>query len=296
VRILIITFLLTLGQGVQGEAFKDFSAFHALYVTERMEIAGSLSANIGTHINGIGAGAAFSYSDEVLAGDLRLGLLEAGVSVVLRHYASYLGIPGPSDAATGGVFVCYGLGEENRFPSTPFTHAGPGRHNFFYRYNRYLTTDGTSQATGRFGYEWAGDRDKLKLQVENDRYSLPARDEFRTAAGELEYLHAFPRAIGGVAAGYMLWTGATHGLRPAEGTDSFDLTGQLGDRYSHGIVFVSLIWGIARLSVGYDSEAIRDALQNTAHRLTDYYTIPKLERKDRWFFQVSLFSLDSLYQ
>ncbi len=294
--ILFFVSLLALSPGAYAGENKDLSAFYGFYVTDRLELSGSLAVNIGSHINGVGLNAAVYCSDNVRIGDRHLGLVEAGALLALRHYESYLGIPGRSEAGVGELAVTYGFGRENRFPSNPFLHAGPGTFNFSYHYNWYFSTDRTNQATGRFAYEWVGARNKLKLQLENDFYTPPFLDEFRTAAGELEYLHAFPNTIGGIAAGYTLWTGATHGLKPVDGTKSLDLSGQYGGRYSHGIVYVSLIWGVARFSVGLDSESIRDALQNTVHRLSNYYTLPKLDRKDRWYFQVSLFSFDNLYQ
>ncbi len=293
--LLVVACLLALAPGAHGEESGGHSAFYGSFTADRLEFDYSIAANVGSHINGGGVNSAFYYSNDVRLGDLQLGLVEAGATLSFRHYESYLGIPGRSEAGEGSLTVTYGLGAENRFPSGPFFHAGPGTVNFSYRYNQYLSTDGTSQATGRFGGEWVGARNKLKLQIENDFYAPPFLDQYRTAAGGLEYLHAFPGAIGGIAAGYMLWTGTTNGLKPVAGTSHFDLSGQYGGRYSHGIAYASLIWGVARMSVGLDSEDIRDALQNTVHRMVGYYTLPKLTRKDKWYFQVSLFSFDSLY-
>lgn len=294
--LLVVACVLSMASGTYGEENGGHSAFYGTFTADRLELSYSIAVNVGSHINGIGVNSAFYYADEVRLGDLQLGLVEAGATLSFRHYESYLGIPGRSEAGGGGVTVTYGLGAPNRFPSSPFFHAGLGTVNFSYRYNQYLSTDGTSQTTGRFGWEWAGPQDKIKLQIENDFYTPPFRDEFRTAAGELEYLHAFPKTIGGIAAGYMLWTGTTSGLKPVGGSNSLDLSGAYGGRYSHGIAYASLIWGIARVSVGFDSELIRDALQNTVHRMAGYYTLPKLLRKDKWYFQLSLFSFDSLYQ
>jgi len=281
---------------VYADINDQFSPVQGSYTSDGIETTYAVTANFGTHIVGVGVNSAFNYATAIKTADLDLGFIETGAFLGFKHYTRYLGIPGASDMATAGLTVTYGLGPENHFPSNPYNHAGPARHNFSYRSTWYLSTDGTNQSTGRVAYELAGDRNKFKFQMDNDLYKLPIRDEYRTAAGEIEYLHAFRRSVGGFSLGFMLWTGTTDGLEPVPGTRSFDLTGQYGGEYSNGIVFVSLIWGIGRLSIGYDSEGIRALIQNTAHKIGNYYLLPELDRASRWYFQFSLATLDSLYQ
>jgi len=212
----LLACLLLFTFGTYGEQKSQFTPIQGSYTSEAVETNYSITTSLGTHIVGIGVSSSFFYTTDVQAAGLNLGFIETGALLEFKHYRQYLGIPGDSQTGTMGLSVTYGAGRENSFPSTPYNHAGPGRHNFSYRYNWYTSTDATNQSTGRFVYELVGNRDKVKLQMENDMlaFKIP----------------------------------------------------------------------------------IRDALQNTAHRIGNWYTIPKLERKDRWYFQLSLFSLDSLYR
>jgi hypothetical protein len=294
-RALLAICIMACSVSASGDPLEKFSPLWGSYISDGIEAGYSATMELGSHVLGAGLNSGFNFSKAVQAGDRSLGFIETGALLEFKHCESYLGIPGSSDAATVGLSLTYGLGPENQFPSNLFNHAGPARHNFSYRYTWYISTDGTSQTTGRIAYELVGDRNKLKIQMDNDLFNWPSRDEWRTAAAEIEFLHALRSSVAGVSLGFMLWTGTTEGLLPVPGTNSLDLSGQHGGQYSNGIAFVSLIWGIARLSIGYDSEAIRDVLQNTAHRIGGWYEIPRLDRPDKWYIQVSLGSMDSLY-
>lgn len=295
VRAFLAIYIMACGVYANGDPLEKFSPLWGSYVSDGIEANYSATMVLGSHVLGAGLSSGFSYATAVQSGDRALGFIETGALLEFKHYTRYLGIPGPSDAAAVGLSLAYGIGPENQFPSNLFNHAGPARHNFSYRYTWYISTDGTSQTTGRIAYELVGDRNKLKIQMDDDLFKWPIRDEWRTAAAEIEFLHALRSSVAGVSLGFMLWTGTTEGLQPVPGTNSLDLSGQYGGQYSNGIAFVSLIWGIARLSIGYDSEAIRDALQNTAHRIGNWYEIPRLDRPDRWYVEVSLGSMDSLF-
>jgi hypothetical protein len=99
----------------------------------------------------------------------------------------------------------------------------------------------------------------------------------------------------GCAGGFKLWTGQTQGI-PTSVDKYFPLTGQYGSRHSNGILYLSGIRGRLKVSAGWDSEKVRDFIQNNYHRLRGIGIIAPLDdRESRFYLQLSLNAFSTLY-
>ena len=99
----------------------------------------------------------------------------------------------------------------------------------------------------------------------------------------------------GVGVGFIAWTGETPRPNDLTRDDVYDLSTRHGGEYSHGIVYGALFYRRFRLLVGWDSERIRDVIQNNLHYLIDNGSIPPLARKSRFFLLLGVNTPFSLY-
>jgi hypothetical protein len=255
------------------------------------------SANAGTHLVSVGGDAAARRHLGGRGGE------EQGADVALtagmgaRYAARGLGIPGDRLEADAGVGLELSFGGERW---TRDVHRGPERrraHGLSYTLLGYASTDGTSQLSGALAYHGTGPEGHVVSVVfENDFLALQRLDRFCTFALRVRYQR--PRADGivvGAGASLVLWTGTTEGLGVLDRGERYDLRGQYGGEYSHGILVLDIYRGPLRLSLGYDAERIRTAVQNSFHYLIDDGYIPALNRNSRVYLQLSLNDLGPLY-
>jgi hypothetical protein len=68
-----------------------------------------------------------------------------------------------------------------------------------------------------------------------------------------------------------------------------------GAGYSAGIIYVGFRLGYLRLELGWDSEQIRDLLQNGTHYLIDDGIVPLVDRPDRPYVLFTIYPDGDLY-
>lgn len=259
---------------------------------------GAPHVEMGSHINRTGYNLGFSYTQPLFKwGFLDLGSLQFKSKVNATINAASLGIPGASVTSEISFFGLYGFGPESLFPDTSFLPKATRLINAGMYVTFYFSSDGTSQYT----INWLGEinlsNHRFRFRYENDDWNgFKNTDEFRTAAAEVELLFTAGEDVWGGAFGFKLWTGTLDGLPRAYGGESYDMSGQFGGNYSSGILYVSIIRNEWKLSLGWDSENIRDLLQNKAHEYWwDCGTIPLVDRPDRFYIQFSYMDNTSLY-
>lgn len=255
------------------------------------------SAHAGTHLVSAGGDVAARRRLD------RRGDAERGADVALmagvgaRYTARGLGIPGDWLETDAGMGLELSFGGERW---THDVHRGPEHrraHAVSYTLLGYASTDGTSQLSGALAYHGArAGGGVVSVVFENDFLALQRLDRFRTFALQARYQR--PRADGtvvGAGTSLVLWTGTTEGLGLLHRGERYDLSGQYGGAYSHGILALDLYHGPLRLSLGYDAERIRTVVQNSFHYLIDDGYIPALDRSGRLYLQLSLNDLGPLY-
>ncbi|HET7839726.1 MAG TPA: polymorphic toxin type 23 domain-containing protein, partial [Rectinemataceae bacterium] len=165
-----------------------------------------------------------------------------------------------------------------------------------YEWICYRDSWGTSQLGGRLEFVWQTGSGSLGLAFHNDLFGLLVRDEYRTAA--LELASGF-RALGAdcsASVGMRLWTGSTWGQGRLHWGQSYAMTlHPPGAGYSAGILYAGFRWGMVRLELGWDSEGIRDFIQNGTHRIIDDGKVPLVDRAARPYIALSLFPDGGLY-
>jgi len=254
-----------------------------------------LSASAGTHVNRIGLN---------LNTLLRLDCAPceaAGVTLALRPdaglalNATYWGIPVSTVSGEGQIRFVLAFGRKTYRRTRPDLLPSLRAHTLSYYSSWYLTTDGTSQLSGGVSYNLAWAANVFDVIIENDFLAWRRRDEYRTGALSLRYrVVAGGRALG-VGCTLLLWTGTTTGLGRLDRNEVYDLSAQRGGKYSHGVLSLDLLYDAWRLSLGYDSDRIRSAVQDRLHELIDDGRIPRVDRADRIFVQLGLFDLRHLY-
>ena len=136
----------------------------------------------------------------------------------------------------------------------------------------------------------------LNVTIENDALAFRGLDEFRTGAGSLDYLWERNNTLIGIGIGMLLWTGTTKGLPNLDFGQQYNMTGQFGSEYSHGILSLRLHYDAFMLEFGYDADSIRRGIQDTIHEWIDDGTIPAgTEARNRFFLSLRLNASDWLY-
>ena len=219
--------------------------------------------------------------------------METGVKGV--YFYRNLGIPGQSGNLICHAQLTVGIGGPNPFLKRSYLQQGPSRWNFSYYMVSYRANDGTSQMSAGFVTEHSLRSSRTVFQYENDMFWLARRDEYRTSFAALWWDWMRGTQVVGVGIGSILWTGTTSGLGKHFAGETYNLSEQYGGKYTHGILFAAIRYGIFILRVGYDSETIRNAFQNSLHRLVNDGAIPMLPRESRVFIELSVFDGGPLY-
>ena len=153
----------------------------------------------------------------------------------------------------------------------------------------YLDSRGTSHVSGavtvsarRGGAAW-------HFRHENDYVMVFGHDGLRTAAVDTHLFVHTGRFVWGIGAEMKLWTASTEGIDKLDHGQVYDLRGQRGEGFSHGILCLAVTVGPARACVGWDAEGIRDTIQNDwVHRLVNDGIIAPLDREPRHYVRVTL--------
>jgi hypothetical protein len=148
--------------------------------------------------------------------------------------------------------------------NSPFSKDYFYEFHYFYRY--YFNKWNTNQPTGELGLNFG----HFFLMHENDLLAAKSVDKFRTAAMRIGYQDS----VQSIATSFIFWTGDkdhpnTKRIRSSDFSryGYFDLSENPYGKYSHGILAIDYVRQIPfgnqfRLSVGYDHERIRNAIQN----------------------------------
>lgn len=238
---------------------------------------------LGTHTIDFGLSSTLAYSTPLDSVPGSFLGFESHVALLFNQVK--LGIPGSDYQYEGSIFLNMGFGGESRFPRSYYLFPGIAEHTFSYYWGYYGAGDGTQQPTGGWRYQYSGKNIHFRLTYENDWFGLLFSDQFRTAAVIFQIRHKMGPFIPGLEGGFMLWTGKKDGLSPLTRGGVYNFSGQFGGEYSHGIVFLSFMMNEFKLTLGYDSEAIRTAIQNTIHWMVNDGSIPALNREDRFYLQ-----------
>lgn len=242
---------------------------HASGLVLSLLLAGSISAQsllvgvklrliLGSHqvAYGLGVHAGFQHSLAMvnLGSDLTYYAKDFGHKSQVIETRSYLGLSVVSNRTWSNPDL--ELGTLTNY----FQQAG----SFGYAYIHYADNAGTSQFSGAFRGEYNGH----SLFFENDFFAGQGKDRFRTASMRYRYRQAFWSAH----VGFYLWTGEASGLPVKEGqwggqTIRYkDLSNNPYGKTSHGVVYggvgYNLLGQTIGFAVGYDSEMIRNGLQN----------------------------------
>jgi len=265
-------------------------------------IAPSLETGLSINRAGYSSLLWMTFEAVKIKSGLELKLVSTGMG-----HINNLGIPGEGWENMTGLALTLSLGRsvhEVPWPVLPNRLPGKGLFNVFYQYNNYLCTDLTSQWTASLGVELNLGKNRFQISQENDHWLFHTWDDkYRTAGGEISWWTLLPEETFqsgniyplGVMVGFLLWTADTKGLSAVGPGEYYDMSGLYGENCSHGIAYLALQVGGIRLSLGLDSENIRDALQNGLHRLMGYGLIPKVDRPDSLYLQLSVNRGDRLY-
>jgi hypothetical protein len=263
--------------------------------------------HLGTHRQSIGAGGNFLkyihwIPAKILSKAERLSLtLTGGMGYTYNH--SYFGIPGQSHTFEGDLGFYLSLGKENNLYKKYFNINEPGRHNFRLYQSAFLTTDGTSQLIGGLYYSFIFKNSVLGFEYNNDTFTLYPSDEYRTAAVTSFYYRDKGNYLIGCNLGFKLWTGERkftflvdgEFVWPEEVNRDSVATLYYGNEYSHGVLFASFVINEFTISIGWDSEKVRDLFQNSVHFILNDAEVPLLERADRFYIEFKMFGFSSLY-
>jgi hypothetical protein len=251
--------------------------------------------SFGTHINGIGINIFFDNSLPILIDDYYLGNFQFFGKVNLSYYITNLGIQGSSQSLDLFSSVRLGIGNKSDFLYFPYMISNYSFFTISYGFIYFLTTDLTSQPIGTVSIEFAWDKNKIKIQHDNDYWLFNGFDQYRTAAFDISYFRTIRNNIIGGGIGIKLWTGTRNGLKRLSRNQNYELSKQFGGNYSHGIFYLSFFINGVNISLGYDSEKIRDLLQNSFHYLINAGNIPPLQKEDSFYFEISFNKFAGLY-
>lgn len=249
------------------------------------------SLDVGTHYNRAG----FLLRDvgRFDASPLSWGI---GAFASAKAAASTLGITGPGLQASAGLDGILGFGQRVSAPAPWTDFAVLRSHEFRYEWMHYWDTWGTDQFNGRIEYVWAGRGHSFGFAMEDDLFSPPFRDEFRTGAAEFSYGFDWGGVDSALGIGAKLWTGSTYGHGYFTRGQTIIMNSSLpGVNDSAGVLYLALRRAAIRLELGWDSEAIRNFLQNGLHWLINDGNVPLVDRPDRPYFLLSLYPDGDLY-
>ncbi|MEM1270347.1 MAG: polymorphic toxin type 23 domain-containing protein [Bacteroidota bacterium] len=190
--------------------------------------------------------------------------------------ASDLGMPGPKATGASALGVRVRLGSIHTL-----------RHEVAYRMLYYGSTDETSHWSGSISYAIVTPSYRLEGIYENDNLAWQGHDSYRTFAGRIRML--WPNGAEGaygIGASVLFWTGSIQGLGYGKRGQFYDMTGQHGGQYSHGIVSLDGYLHGWKLSVGIDAEAIRTVPQDVLHWVVEKSRIPAVDRPTRLYVQL----------
>jgi hypothetical protein len=251
----------------------------------------------GTHVDGIGINSQAGLRLNHITTDKTVS------SCVSLHcypnaYMKYYGIPGNSVQLNTGASLSLTLGRRIDLVNNPWVQTELGKHTFKYFFSYYLSSDSTSQPYAGVEYKLTLKKLIFRIRLDQDDCYFLATDKYRSTMGDIEFLRYNLENAYGMNVGFHLWTGnldgtATHNA-PDLRDNTYALTGYGGD-YSHGILSLTLIYNFLRLSVGYDSEEIRNTIQNGWHHFYNRPRVPLVNRSDRFYFQISLFNSELQY-
>jgi hypothetical protein len=249
------------------------------------------SLDLGSHTTraGITGRAVFTLIDGAAC-------LRGGGFASERFATAYLPLDGAANEFSFGLNLALGLGPVLSAPA-PWTDFEPTRRwELRYEWMDYLDGWGTDQLGGRLELVYARQDWSLGLAFHDDLFGLKARDEWRTAAVELAAgFHAWGDDMA-LAIGMKLWTGSTWGVGRLYRGQTYPMNPALpGYGEDAGILYVGVRRGFLRLELGWDSEAIRDVLQNGTHWLIDDGAVPLTGRADRAYFALTVYPDGSLY-
>jgi hypothetical protein len=281
------------------------------YGTPNSHLYVGLQTLFGSHRNSLGLeGGALFYAPFSFIGritgssdlDEHIGLL---TKLNLRHSEMDFGFPGPSESAEGQLKILYSLGKQNEMFRKYALIQGYGGNTLSFGLNGYLTTDTTSQFTGQIDYCHVDGKFALIVDYENDSIIL-LQDSYRTAAVRVSSLFDTGNHVLGFSFGFDLWAGKRD-INPLEIWNGGDIRipaeihrGQTvtlhnGREYSADVVYISLLFDDLSLSIGYDSEYIKQLIQNNVHYLLNDGNLPILNRPDRVFIEFRIGIPDDLY-
>lgn len=212
----------------------------------------------------------------------------------MAHYRN-LGLPEPSLSFKNKLTTTLSLGTQSHSFNEISSFKNKSKYNLGFHYMHYASTDKTSQFSGGASFLIAFDKFLIETTLENDFFAFLGLDEYRTAAYSMDFFFLKKNKLYGVGLENIQWTGTTTGARTLPG-GVYDMSGQYGGEYSHGIVALRLHFGNIMLKLGYDSDAIRKLFQDNLHKFIKVRTIPGGSKsQDRIYFQISLNTFGWLY-
>lgn len=247
----------------------------------------SPTMSFGTHSNGVGFNVILSKKIPIY---LNQTVICPGIGIYSTPVAfiTNFGIPDESLQINIGTDISFSWGQKvDSIKSSYFREYST--HSLRYYFNYYFSTNGTSQPYGGIQYCLSLQKNDLIFSLDNDdAYCIPT-DKFRTTKGQITFLNYSQENKYGLKLGFLLWTGNLDGTLIENAGDmrdnSYELSGY-GGEYSHGIVEMSFIFNEIELSIGYDSETVRDVIQNGWHNFYNRPRVPLVERDNRFYFQI----------
>lgn len=222
--------------------------------------------------------------------------MRIGMHSVLSGNITHLGIAGASLLWRNRVQVALSSGPVASAFQGHFFYDKLRKNNIGYYYQHYASTDLTHQFSAGVNYTLAQGNMLVCMGVENDALAFLGLDEYRTAAFVADVKWIRYKYLWGVGLELLLWTGSTKGLDRLDYGQEYNMEGQHGSQYSHGILSLRLHFRQFTVKVGYDADGIRKAVQNTSHWLINDGIIPRgSESRDRLYVQLAINTEGWLY-
>ena len=251
----------------------------------------------GTHVNGMGIN---TQAGLRLNHRLKEKVISSCLSVHFYPdiYVRYYGIPGNPFQLNTGASYSLTFGKRIDLVNNSWVRTELARHTIKYFFSYYLSSDKTNQPYGGIEYKLNLKNSIFRIRLDNDDCYFLATDKYRSTFGEIEFLHYNTENVYGINTSFYIWTGNLDGTAstnsPNAQDNTYALTGYGGD-YSHGILSLGFVYNFLRLSIGYDSEEIRNKIQNGWHHFYNRPKVPLLNRSNRFYFQVSIFNSELQY-
>lgn len=246
---------------------------------------------LGSHLNSVGMRTEFSCYR-----NFKRFFAGMFIESSSRFDITCLSIPGSQYQVSfiTGPLIAFGGSSCGHSPWT----ATPGhrRHNIRLMYIVHIDNRNTSQTSGSIEYLLSTDRFSAGILFEDDFFALQNRDAYRTGALEAAFW-IDPRVIPfsfSLFSGIKIWTGPAIGSKSAG--ESYDMSTTRYGNYSAGILYAGVGINTVKLSIGWDSEKIRNAIQNSFHHAIGDGVIPVLrDRVERLFFNITIGARAGLY-